>query len=294
MARIRAFFDEPTKTVSYLVWDVATLRGVVIDPVLGFDDASGELNTKAVDELLSAGAAEGVAVEWALETHVHADHLSAAALVEERTGARTAIGERVEDVQAAFAPLFGRDAFAPDCADFDRLLADGDRIEVGEMRIDVIHVPGHTPADVAYVVDDAVFTGDSLFMPDFGTARADFPGGSASQLYLSVRKLLALPAQTRLFHCHDYKAPGRDHYAWESTVAEQRAANKHVRDGVTEAEFVAMREERDSSLPVPALLLPAIQVNIRAGHLPEADAAGVRYLRIPLSFTAGAARETHA
>ena len=293
-AQIRAFFDEPTKTVSYLVWDPSSHRGVVIDPVLDFDDASGKVSTESIDELLGAAAGEGVTVEWVLETHVHADHLSGAALIEERIGAKTAIGAQVAAVQEAFAPLFGKDSFAPDCGDFDRLLVDGDCLEVGELRIEVLHVPGHTPADVAYRVGDAVFTGDTLFMPDFGTARADFPGGSASQLYRSVRKLLALPPETRLFHCHDYKAPGRDHYAWESTVAEQRAANKHVRDGVSEAEFVAMREARDASLPVPALLIPAIQVNIRAGHLPEADADGLRYLRIPLSLTPGAERETHA
>lgn len=289
--QIRAFFDEPTKTVSYLVWDPATNRGVAIDSVLDFDEKSGELSTQSVDELLAAAADEGVIIEWALETHVHADHLSGAALIEARTGAKTAIGEEVKTVQRAFAPLFGGESFAPDGADFDRLLSDGDRIEVGEMVIEVVHVPGHTPADVTYIIGDAAFTGDSLFMPDFGTARADFPGGSARDLYQSVRKLLALPPETRLFHCHDYKAPGRDQFAWQSTVAAQRAANKHVHDGISEAEFVAMREERDATLPAPELLMPAIQVNIRAGRLPAPDATGMRHLRIPLSLAPGASAD---
>lgn len=286
--QIRAFFDEPTKTVTYLVWDPATRRGVAIDSVLDFDEKSGELGTRSVDKLLAAAAYEGVTIEWALETHVHADHLSGAALIEARTGARTAIGEQVKAVQRSFASMFGDRSLASG-GDFDRLLTDGDRIEVGEMEIEVLHVPGHTPADVAYLVDDAVFTGDSLFMPDFGTARADFPGGSARELYLSVRKLLSLPSETRLFHCHDYKAPGRDQFAWESTVAEQRAANKHVRDGISEVEFVAMREGRDATLPAPELLMPAIQVNLRAGRLPEPNATGMRHLLIPLSLAPGAA-----
>ena len=281
---IRAFFDEPTKTVTYLVWDGATGRGVAIDSVLDFDDASGEISSRSVDQLLAAAATEGVSIEWALETHVHADHLSGASLLAARTGAKTAIGAHVRDVQEAFAPQFGRASFAPDGADFDRLLFDGDRIEVGELVIEVMHLPGHTPADVAYIAGDAVFTGDTIFMPDFGTARADFPNGSASALFRSVRKLLELPPETRLFHCHDYKAPGRDQFAWQSTVAEQRAANKHVRDGISEAEFVAMREARDATLPPPELLLPAIQVNIRGGRLPAPDATGVRHLRLPLTL----------
>ena len=285
--QIRAFFDEPTKTVTYLVWDPATLRGVVIDAVRDFDAASGAVGSKSVDAVLEAAAAEGVRVEWALETHVHADHLSGAPLVKARTGAKIAIGKQVCDVQAAFGPMFGVESGA--CrGDFDRLLADGDRIEVGEMVIEVLHVPGHTPADVAYRIGDAAFVGDTLFMPDFGTARTDFPGGCAHQLFRSIRRLLELPPETRLFLCHDYKAPGRDQYAWETTVAAQRAANKHVHDGVTEDDFVAMRRARDAQLPAPALLMPAIQCNIRAGRLPPADADGLRHLRVPLSLQPGA------
>jgi len=285
---IRAFFDEATKTVTYLVWDPATRRGVVIDAVRDFDAASGAVGSRSVDAVLEAAAAEGVQVEWALETHVHADHLSGAPLVKARTGAKIAIGARVCEVHAAFGPMFGI-APSTDCADFDRLLADGDRLLVGEMIIEVLHVPGHTPADVAYRIGDAAFVGDTLFMPDFGTARTDFPGGCAHQLFRSIRRLLDLPPETRLFLCHDYKAPGRDQYAWETTVAAQRAANKHVHDGVSEDDFVAMREARDAQLPAPALLMPAIQCNIRAGRLPPADAAGVHYLQIPVSLAPGAA-----
>jgi glyoxylase-like metal-dependent hydrolase (beta-lactamase superfamily II) len=285
--QIRAFFDEPTKTVTYLVWDPSTLRGVVIDAVRDFDAASGKIGSRSVDNVLEAAAAEGVAVEWALETHVHADHLSGAPLVKARTGARIAIGAQVSEVQDAFCPMFGVET-ASCSGDFDRLLADGDRIHVGEMAIEVLHVPGHTPADVAYRVGDAAFVGDTLFMPDFGTARTDFPGGCAHQLFRSIRRLLDLPPETRLFLCHDYKAPGRDQYAWETTVAAQRAGNKHVHDGVSEADFVAMRQARDAQLPVPALLMPAIQCNIRAGRLPAADPSGNRHLRVPLSLQAGA------
>jgi glyoxylase-like metal-dependent hydrolase (beta-lactamase superfamily II) len=264
---------------------------VVIDAVRDFDAASGGVGSRSVDIVLETAAAEGVRIEWALETHVHADHLSGAPLVKARTGAGIAIGERVCDVQAAFGPMFGAEFPPSGCGDFDRLLADGDRIPVGEMTIDVLHVPGHTPADVAYRIGDAAFVGDTLFMPDFGTARTDFPGGCAHQLFRSIRRLLALPPETRLFMCHDYKAPARDHYAWETTVAAQRAANKHVHDGIAEQDFVAMREARDAALPPPALLIPAIQCNIRAGRLPPADADGMRHLRVPLSLQPGASRD---
>lgn len=291
---IRAFFHEPTKTVTYLVWDKASRRGLVIDPVLDFDQASGAVGSAAIDALLATAVGEGVTIEWTLETHIHADHLSAAPLVKARTGARIAIGEHVRDVQAHFGPLFDAADLAPDGGDFDRLLADGEQIAVGALTIEVMHVPGHTAADVAYRIGDAAFVSDTLFMPDYGTARTDFPGGSAAVLYRSVRKLLDLPPPTRLFHCHDYKAPGRDHYAWQSTVAEQRAANKHVHDGVSEAEFVAMREERDSGLPAPALLYPALQVNIRAGRFPPASPVGQHFLRVPLTIAAGAASDVIA
>ena len=285
---IRAFFDEPTKTVTYLVSDPATLRGVVIDPVLDFDPASGEVDTQSVEEVLGAAASEGVGIEWVLETHVHADHLSGAPLIKARTGARIGIGEHIKDVQAIFRPLFNATDVKPQGGDFDGLFADGDVIRVGEMAIEVLYTPGHTPADVSYKVGDSVFVGDTLFMPDYGTARADFPGGDARKLYRSTKRLLALPPGTRLFMCHDYKAPGRDEYAWETTVLEQRRDNKHVRDGVTEDEFVAMRTHRDSGLPAPSLLLPSIQVNIRAGRFPPAMSNGVRYMLVPVTIKGGA------
>lgn len=280
---IRAFFDEPTNTISYLVWDPATRRGAVVDPVLDYDMASGEADTASVEAILAAAAAEGVAVEWVLETHAHADHLSGAPLIRERTGARVGIGERIRDVQRIFRPIFGAEDVKAEGGDFDRLFRDGERFPIGGIEAEVLHVPGHTPACVAYRVGDAVFVGDSLFMPDYGTARADFPGGDARTLWRSIQRLLALPGETRLFMCHDYKAPGRDHFAWETTVAEQRAANRHVHEGVTEDEFVALREARDATLSTPRLLLPSIQVNIRAGRFPPAEANGVRYLRIPVT-----------
>lgn len=285
---IRAFFDEPTNTVSYLVWDPETRRGVAIDPVLDFDPASGEVNDDSVTELLAAAEEEGVSIDWVLETHIHADHLSGAPLIKARTGARIAIGEHVREVQNIFRPIFGAADVKAEGGDFDRLLGDGERIDVGGLTIDVIHTPGHTPACVSYRIGNAVFVGDTLFMPDYGTARTDFPGGDARTLYRSIRKLLALPPETRLFMCHDYKAPGREEFAWETTVAAERAGNRHVHDGVTEDEFVAMREERDRGLCTPRLLIPSIQVNMRAGRFPPADSHGVRYLRVPVTLKPGA------
>ncbi len=279
---IKAFFDEPTKTVTYLVWDASTLEGVVIDPVLDFEAASGEVDTESVEEVLAAVEQEGLAIKWVLETHVHADHLSGAPLIKARTGARIGIGEHIKDVQNIFRPLFNATDVKPEGGDFDGLFRDGDVLEVGDLKIEVLYTPGHTPADVSYKIGDAVFVGDTMFMPDYGTARADFPGGDAHQLYRSMRRLLALPSETRLFMCHDYKAPGRDEYAWETTVGEQRAMNKHVRDGVSEEEFVAMRTERDAGLSAPSLLLPSIQVNMRAGRFPPAEANGVRYMLVPV------------
>ena len=285
---IRAFFDEPTNTVSYLVWDPGERRGVVIDPVLDFDPASGTVDDGSIEELLQAADDEGIAIEWVLETHVHADHLSGAPLIKARTGAKVAIGEHVRDVQTIFRPIFGADDMKADGSDFDRLLKDGERFEAGGLDIEVMHTPGHTPACVSYRIGDAVFVGDTMFMPDYGTARTDFPGGCARQLYRSIQKLLSLPPETRLFMCHDYKAPGRDRFAWETTVAEQRRANQHIHDGVGEDEFVAMREARDKTLATPKLLIPSIQVNMRAGRFPPAGEDGVRYLRIPVSLKAGA------
>ena len=279
---IQAFFDEPTHTVSYLVADPATRRAAVIDPVLDYDPGTGEVDTNSVEAILRAAEADGHSIERVLETHAHADHLSGAPFIKRRTGALIGIGEHIRDVQRIFRPVFNATDVKVDGGDFDCLFRDGERFRIGGLEVEVLHVPGHTPADIAYKIADAVFVGDSLFMPDYGTARADFPGGNAHQLYRSIRRLLALPPETRLFMCHDYKAPGRDHYAWETTVAEQRATNKHVHDGVTEEEFVAMREARDATLAAPALLLPSIQVNIRAGRFPPAESNGVRYLLIPV------------
>ena len=285
--QIRAFFDEPTNTVTYLVWDPATLRGVAIDPVLDFDPASGSVDDGSVEELLEAAQELGVGIDWVLETHIHADHLSGAPLIKARSGARIGIGEHVREVQNIFRPIFGAEDVKAEGGDFDRLFKDGDRLDVGGLSIEVMHTPGHTPACVSYRIGSAVFVGDTLFMPDYGTARTDFPGGCARQLYRSIRRLLSLPSETRLFMCHDYKAPGRDQFAWETTVAEERSSNKHVHDGVSEDEFVAMRLERDKGLATPRLLIPSIQVNMRAGRFPPAEASGVRYLRIPVKLKEG-------
>ena len=280
--QIRAFFDDPTNTVSYLVWDPATKRGAVIDPVLDFDLAAGEADIRSAEAILDAAKEEGVAIDWVLETHAHADHLSAAPFIKAQTGATIGIGEDIRKVQKIFRPVFGLDDLKTDGSDFDHLFADRERFSIGELEVEVFHVPGHTPADVAYHIGDAVFVGDTLFMPDFGTARADFPGGDARQLYRSIRRLLALPENTRLFMCHDYKAPKRDEYRWETTVGEQRRTSVHVNDSVSEEDFVAMREARDADLAVPRLLLPSVQVNIRAGRFPEAEENGVAFLRIPV------------
>jgi glyoxylase-like metal-dependent hydrolase (beta-lactamase superfamily II) len=279
---IRAFFDEPTNTVSYLVWDPATRDGAVIDPVLDWDNRSGTADTAFADRLLAAAAEAGVTIRWVLETHAHADHLTAAPYLKARTGAPIGIGEHIKDVQRIFRPVFDVRDLKPDGGDFDHLFKDGERFSIGSLAVEVMHLPGHTPADVAYRIGSDVFVGDTIFMHDYGTARADFPGGDARQLFRSIRRLLSLPPETRLWMCHDYKAPGRDQYAWQSTVADQRAQNPHVKDGLTEEGFVAFRTQRDATLAAPTLLLPSIQVNIRAGRFPEAEENGVRYLRIPV------------
>ena len=282
---IEAFFDEPTNTISYLVGDPATRIAAVIDPVLDFDLASGEADTRSAERILAFAKDEGWEIAMVLETHAHADHLSAAPFIKAQTGASIGIGAHIRDVQKIFRPVFAMDDLAVDGSDFDRLFEDGDRFHIGELEVEVMHVPGHTPADVAYIVADAAFVGDTLFMPDYGTARADFPGGDARTLYRSIRRLLELPDDTRLFLCHDYKAPGRDEYRWETTVGEQKRSSVHIHEGMSEDEFVAMREERDAGLSVPKLLLPSIQVNIRAGRFEEAEANGVTYLRIPVKWS---------
>jgi glyoxylase-like metal-dependent hydrolase (beta-lactamase superfamily II) len=281
---IRGFFDEPTNTVSYLVWDAATKDGVVIDPVLNFDHRSGSATVKSADALLAEATTLGIKIGTVLETHAHADHLSGAPYIKLKTGAKVAIGEHIKDVQKIFRPIFNATDVSGDGSEFDHLFKDGERFEVGAVDSEVLYTPGHTPACVSYKIGDAVFIGDTMFMPDFGTARADFPGGDARTLYRSIMRILSLPPQTRLFMCHDYKAPGRDKYAWETTVAEERARNVHLREGVSEDDFVTMREARDKTLDTPLLLLPSIQVNMRAGKLPPAEANGVRYLKVPVKL----------
>lgn len=281
---IRAFFDEPTNTVSYLVGDPATKVAAIIDPVLDYDHNSGTVDTRSVEAMLKAADEAGYNIGWALETHAHADHLSGAPYIKAKTGAKIGIGEHIKEVQRIFRPIFNAADLKTDGRDFDHLFTDGERFNIGKLEVEVLYTPGHTPADISYKIGDVVFVGDTLFMPDYGTARADFPGGDAHRLYRSIRRLMALPPETRLFMCHDYKAPGRDHYAWESTAAEQREKNVHISEGVTEEAFVAMRLARDATLSAPRLLLPSIQVNIRAGKFPPAEANGVRYLIIPVTL----------
>lgn len=287
---IQAFFDEPTNTISYLVSDPSTGQSAVIDPVLDYDPKSGEVDTRSVETILKTAADRKLTIVWALETHAHADHLSGAPYIKAKTGAKIGIGEHIKDVQRIFRPIFNATDMKPDGGDFDHLFKDGEVFKIGNLAVECIYTPGHTPADLSYKIGDAVFVGDTMFMPDYGTARADFPGGDAHQLYRSIWKLLSLPPETRLFMCHDYKAPGRDTYAWETTVREQRERNVHIGGGKTEDEFVTARKTRDATLSAPTLLLPSIQVNIRAGAFPPAEDNGVRYLRIPVTFKVTAAR----
>jgi glyoxylase-like metal-dependent hydrolase (beta-lactamase superfamily II) len=280
---VQSFFDEATNTASYVVHDPATCRAAIIDSVLDYDSAAGRTSTASADRIIEFITRHRIAVAWHLETHAHADHLSAAPYLQQHLGGKLAIGREIVRVQHAFGKLFnaGTD-FARDGSEFDRLFEDGDQFSIGRIPVIALHVPGHTPADMAYVIGDAVFTGDTLFMPDYGTARADFPGGDAHLLYRSIRRLLSLPDETRLFLCHDYMAPGRNEYVWETTVGAERTGNVHVHQGVGEDEFVEMRTRRDVSLPMPKLILPSIQVNMRAGHLPAPEENGTRYLKIPL------------
>jgi glyoxylase-like metal-dependent hydrolase (beta-lactamase superfamily II) len=286
--QIRAFFDQATNTISYLVSDPATRRAAVIDPVLDFDQRDGTVDVRSVEAILAAANEGKLSIEWVLETHAHADHLSGAPYIKSKTGARIGIGEHIKDVQRIFRPVFNAEDLRTDGSDFDWLFADGETFSIGELVVEVLHTPGHTPADISYKIGDAVFVGDTLFMPDYGTARADFPGGDAHQLYQSIQRLLKLPDETRLFMCHDYKAPGRNEYAWETTVRDEREHNVHLRGGVTEDAFVAMRQSRDATLSAPTLLLPSIQVNIRAGRFPKAESNGVHYLQLPVRPRTGA------
>jgi glyoxylase-like metal-dependent hydrolase (beta-lactamase superfamily II) len=281
---IRAFFDEPTNTISYIVADPITKQAAAIDPVLDYDANAGQVDARSVEAMLRFARDQGCTLVWTLETHAHADHLSGSPYIKAKTGAKIGIGEHIKDVQRIFRPVFDAVDLKTDGSDFDHLFSDGERFKIGELDGEVIYTPGHTPSDITYKIEDAAFVGDTLFMPDYGTARADFPGGDARALYRSIRKLLALPPETRLFMCHDYKAPGRDTYAWETTVRDEREKNVQVKEGVSEEAFVAMRNARDATLSAPRLLLPSIQVNIRAGKFPPAHANGVRYLTIPVRF----------
>ncbi len=282
-ATVRSFFDPHTGTVSHVVWDRASRRAAVIDPVLDFDFKSGRTGTASAEQVLAYLAEQSLTVDWILETHAHADHLSAARWLHERVGGRVAIGERIREVQASFQRLFRLErGFLPDGSPFDHLFADGEVFRIGGLEARALWVPGHTPADMAYLIDGAVFVGDTLFMPDVGTARADFPGGNARRLYRSVRRLLGLPPDTTMYVCHDYPPPTRAP-AWQISVAAQRAGNIHVHDGIGEDAFVAMRTQRDATLEVPTLILPSIQVNLRAGRLPPPEDNGVAYLRIPIN-----------
>lgn len=282
--QIEGFFDHDSFTVTYVVHDAATREAAIIDSVLDFNQASGRTSCASADQVIQYVTAHNLKVTWLLETHAHADHLSAAPYLQEKLGGKIAIGEHITTVQQVFGKLFnaGED-FRRDGSDFDVLFADGDSFRIGNLPVTVLHVPGHTPACLAYAIGDAVFVGDTMFMPDYGTARADFPGGDARQLFRSLRRILSLPPETRLFMCHDYLPQGRSEYVWETTVEAERKGNIHAHDGVSEDDFVAMREARDATLAMPRLILPSVQVNMRAGHLPPPDDNGVTYLKLPVN-----------
>ena len=281
---IAGFFDRDSFTVSYVVHDRESREAAIIDSVLDFDPASGRTRTASADAIIAHVRAHDLTVTWLLETHAHADHLSAAPYLQEQLGGRIAIGEHITQVQQVFGKLFNAGSeFAEDGSQFDHLFSDGDTFTLGTLPVTVMHVPGHTPACIAYVVGEAVFVGDTMFMPDYGSARADFPGGDARTLFRSLRRILALPPATRLFMCHDYLPAGRSEYVWETTVAAERAGNTHAHDGISEDEFVAMREARDATLSMPRLILPSVQVNMRAGHLPPPDDNGIVYLKLPVN-----------
>jgi glyoxylase-like metal-dependent hydrolase (beta-lactamase superfamily II) len=281
--QVHAFFDEATFTVSYVVADPQTKACAIVDSVLDYDAAAGRTSHRSADAIVAFVRQQGLTVAWILETHVHADHLSAAPWLKQQLGGRIGIGFNITAVQGAFARVFNAGSdFARDGSQFDHLFRDGEAFHIGNLTGEAIHTPGHTPACMTYRIGDAAFVGDTLFMPDYGTARCDFPGGDARTLYRSIQRIFALPPQTRLFLCHDYKAPGRSEYRWETTVAEERAGNVHVRDGVDEDSFVAMRKKRDATLDMPKLILPSVQINMRAGQLPPPENNGVRYLKIPL------------
>lgn len=280
---VRGFFDNDTFTISYVVSDPATGKCAVIDSVLDYDQAAGRTSTNSVDRLIDYVRASNLELEWILETHVHADHVSAAPYVRDALGGTIGIGKNIAEVQKVFGTLFNLKGLATDGSQFDHLFDDEEVFRIGDIGVQVIHTPGHTPACITYVVADAAFIGDTMFMPDYGTARCDFPGGDSGQLYDSIQKILALPDKTRLFMCHDYKAPGRDDYAWETSVEKQKMFNIHLKDGVSRAGFIHFRNGRDAGLSMPKLILPAIQINIRAGEMPAPEDNNTRYLKIPLN-----------
>ena len=284
---IESFFDATTGTVSYVLADAVSAQAAVIDPVLDFEPRSGTLSSQSADRIIDYVRSQGWQLQWILETHAHADHLSAAQHIRHHLGGKVASGAHIREVQAAFRKIYHFErSFLPDGSQFDHLLQDGELLQLGKLALTAMHVPGHTPADMAYRVGDVVFVGDTLFMPDVGTARADFPGGNAATLYQSIRRLLALPPQTRIFVCHDYPPAGRT-AQWQTTVQAQRAHNIHVHDGISESEFVQMRTARDATLDMPTLNLPSVQVNVRAGKLPPAEADGRRYVQLPINALAG-------
>jgi glyoxylase-like metal-dependent hydrolase (beta-lactamase superfamily II) len=280
---VQTFFDHATSTASYLVSDPVTKAAAIIDPVLDFEPKAARISTASADALLTTIHDRGLRLLWVLETHAHADHLSGADYIRKQTGAAVAIGAHIVEVQKEFIPVFEAADVAPDGGAFDRLVNEGEELPLGDLVIRVLHTPGHTPADVTYLIGDAAFIGDTMFMPDYGTARADFPGGDARTLYRSIRKLLDLPAETRMFVGHDYLPKSRDEFRWETTVAEQRADNVHVHEGITEDEFVSMREARDATLAAPLLILPSLQVNIRGGAMPQPTSSGRVFLKIPVT-----------
>ena len=283
--QVRAFFDPPTNTFTYLVRDPSSNVCAIIDSVLAFDYSNGRTDTRAADELVAHIREAGLQVQWILETHAHADHLSAAPYLQEKLGGKIGIGEHIVEVQQIFGKVFNASTeFARDGSQFDVLFADSDTFSIGNLGVKVLHTPGHTPACLSYLIGDAVFVGDTLFMPDYGTARCDFPGGDSATLYQSVQKLLALPDETRMYLCHDYLPEGRSHYVHETTVGEQRRRNIHIHEGVSEADFVALRDARDATLSAPKLLIPSVQVNMRAGHLPEPESNGQVYLKVPVNL----------
>lgn len=281
---VTAFFDDATFTVSYVVRDPNGSACAIIDSVLDFDYASGRTDTKSADKVIQYIHENNLDVQWLLESHVHADHLSAAPYLQERLGGKIGIGDQITTVQDTFGKVFNEGTdFQRDGSQFDQLFKDGDSLQIGQMRADVMHTPGHTPACLTYVIGDAAFVGDTLFMPDFGTARCDFPGGSSEMLFQSVQKILSLPDETRIFVGHDYKAPGREDYAWETTVGEQKAKNIHIADGQTQDGFVKMRDERDATLAMPKLIIPSLQTNMRAGHMPDPEDTGQVFLKVPVN-----------